>query len=137
MAKAMIEPSQCLLRGWPFKQLDRPKEITLEVNQLELLSGKIRVWNDDEARYGDPFDWAAEIYWIDKTSVEICAYVLPVSPSAYRAAYRECARWGIERIKKTIYHNGADEPPKVQWIDIKPSKVQQYYERDEGPTNSE
>lgn len=131
MTKAMIEPSQCLLRGWPFKQLDRPDRITIDTSQLEPLSGKIRVWGNEEAKYGDKYDWSAEIRWLSRTDVEICAYMLPITPSIYRAIYVECRRWGIERVMKTIYHDGSNGPPAVEWIEIKPTKVQQYYEREQ------
>jgi hypothetical protein len=130
MTKAAIEPSVTLLRGWPRKTINRPEQLNIKIDDLEPLSGKIRVWGNNDAKYGDSFDWSAEIYWISRTEVEICAYMLPITPSIYRAIYAECAKWGIQRIKSTVYHDGADSDPVVSWIDINPTKVQQYYERE-------
>ena len=93
---------------------------------IEPLSGVIRVLVDDEGRYGDPFYWSATVRWLNPQEIELCAYMTKITPSIYRAVFKECQKWGIRRILGVNYPDGADGPRKERWFAV-PTKVQQFY----------
>ena len=98
--------------------------------QIEPIAGIIRVFVDDNARYGDKFDWSATIRWITREDIEICAYLTEIKPSIYKAIFAECQRLGIKRIKAVNYPDGADGERKERWFPV-PSKIEQLYSRDD------
>ena len=96
--------------------------------QIEPIAGIIRVFSDDNARYGDKFDWSATIRWITREDIEICAYLTEIKPSTYKAIFAECQRLGIKRIKAVNYPDGAGGERKERWFEV-PSKIEQLYSR--------
>ena len=97
--------------------------------QIEPIAGILRVFNDDEARYGDRFDWSATIRWITREEIEICAYLTEIKPSIYKAIFAECQRLGVKRIKAVNYPDGSAGERKERWFDV-PSKIEQFYKKE-------
>lgn len=54
---------------------------------IEPLSGIIRVF-DDDAKYGEPYQWAATVRWLDRETIEICGAMAAPTPSEWRAIAR-------------------------------------------------
>jgi hypothetical protein len=51
---------------------------------IEPLSGIIRVFGD-HAKYGDPYQWAATVRWLDRETIEICGAMSAPTASEWRA----------------------------------------------------
>lgn len=97
--------------------------------QIEPIAGIVRVFNDDEAKYGDKFDWSATIRYINREEIEVCAYMTEIKPSIYKAIFAECRRQGIKRILAVNYPNGSAGERKTRWFNV-PSPIERLYSED-------
>lgn len=93
---------------------------------IEPIAGILRVCENDNAKYGDKFCWSATVRYLNSEEIELCAYVVKIKPSTYRAIFKVCQEHGIKRILATNYPNGASGPPKQRWF-VVPTKAQEMY----------
>ena len=91
--------------------------------RIEPKSAIVRVWVDDDAKYGDPYEWVAFVQWISPGKVEILGYTDRVTKSIWKAIDKECARLGIKKVLAVSYPNGER---KERWMTVK-SPVQKFY----------
>ncbi len=72
---------------------------------LQPVSGILRIWNDPDAKYGDPYDWCCTVKWLTETKVELLGVDKPVTPAMWRAIQDALAERGIEEflaVRKTV-----------------------------------
>ena len=85
---------------------------------IEPIAGILRVWVDSDARYGDKFCWSATVRYINRHEIELCAYMTEITPSIYKAIFRECQQLGIKRILGVNYPDGAAGERKERWFNV-------------------
>jgi hypothetical protein len=85
--------------------------------ELEHVSSLIRVWVDDN-KFGDPYEWAAAVRWLNKQEVEICLQQQRLTPSVYRAVIKVLKSYGVSRILIKTYPEGSKGKEKIRWLDI-------------------
>lgn len=80
---------------------------------IEPVSAWMRIWNDDAAVYGDPFDFFVGIRWVTKDSVEVCGLRTdgdkPFTVSHANAIKRELARNGVKEYRFKRIKNGVEK----------------------------
>ena len=74
--------------------------------RIELLAGVIRYWDNEEAQYGEPYQWVASVRWISKDEVEILGYIKPITVNIWRAVMKACKDNSIKRILAVRYQDG-------------------------------
>lgn len=101
----------------------------MAIARSEPVSEILRVWADDDARYGDRFCWAAHVRFINRFEIEICAYMEEIKPSIRRAIFRWCQEKGIKRIFAVNYPDGADGERVERWFNVPEpaTKIQRFY----------
>lgn len=75
---------------------------------IEPLTSIIRV-HKDGGGYGDPYEWAATVRWIDPKTVEICAAVKNPKIGEARAIVSALLACGIKNIIIKRQRNGKEE----------------------------
>lgn len=83
---------------------------------IQHLSSVVRVWTQEGAKYGDPYDWAATIRWIDKETIEVLGVVKPVTKAMWEALTEAFAEMGIKKML-IVRHTGGKV--RERWLDIK------------------
>jgi hypothetical protein len=75
---------------------------------IQHLSSVIRIWHSDEAEYGDPYDWAATIRWIDNETIELLGVDKKITKEMWIAMQDAFYNMGILEIV-AIRHTGGKE----------------------------
>lgn len=65
---------------------------------VQPISGVLRVWNNPDAHYGQPYDWACTLRYLDEETVEFLGVTQPVTVSLWRAIRAELAKTPIKRV---------------------------------------
>ena len=89
----------------------------------EARTWKLRVWADDSAPYGYPYDWTADMHFIRPNEVEIYGYDKPVTRAIYAAVIRELQSLGITRFMRVRYVDGVR---REIWQDVL-TRSQEFY----------
>lgn len=83
---------------------------------IEPVSAWMRIWNDDEAVYGDAFDFFVGIRYITKEKVEVCGLQtegrVSFTMAHVNAIKRELARVGVTDWEFKRIKNGIEKPVK-------------------------
>jgi ABC-type glycerol-3-phosphate transport system substrate-binding protein len=66
--------------------------------QIEPFAGVVRYWAKADARYGDPYQWAASVRWIDHETLEILGITQPPTPAVWRAVKAAAKQNGVKQI---------------------------------------
>lgn len=101
----------------------------MAIARSEPLSEMLRVWLDDNARYGDAFDWSAGVRFINRFEIELLAYDKKITPSIRRAIFAWCQEKGIKRIFAVNYPNGSSGERVTRWFEVPSPEtpVQKFY----------
>ena len=91
--------------------------------QIEPISAVIRVWENDDANYGEPYEWTATMRWIRPGEAEILAYTNRVTPSIWKAIRKEVQNWKLKRILAVTFVDGIRTE---KWIPV-PSPFESLY----------
>lgn len=83
---------------------------------LQPVSGVLRVWNDPNAKYGDPYDWACTVKHLSETQVEFLGVTKPITKTMWVAIQDELASRGIEQILAVRKTAGKT---RERWIETK------------------
>ena len=83
---------------------------------IEPIAGCMRIWLDETKGYGDPYDAAVTVRWIDKETIEVIGlasdkFGIPVA----RAIRAEAKRWHATRLLFVRKKNGID---KQVWVKV-------------------
>lgn len=84
--------------------------------EIQHLSSVIRIWFNKDAEYGDPYDWAATIRWIDNNTIELLGVDKPITKDMWIAMQNAFSEMGIERVL-AIRHTGGKV--RERWIKTK------------------
>jgi len=89
------------------------------IARIEPISGVIRIWFNDADGYGDKYQWAATVRWVDSKSIEVMGVVEDprnpkLSPQLFRAMIAEARRVGAERIG---YRRIKDGVESLKWFE--------------------
>ena len=93
----------------------------------EARTWKLRVWADDSASYGAPYDWTADMQFHRPGEVEIYGYDKPVTRDIYAAVISELQRLGITRFMRVRYVDGVR---REIWHNVL-TKTQEFYRKEE------
>lgn len=79
---------------------------------IELVSAWLRIWNDDTAVYGEPFDFFVGVRWLSRDHVEICG-LRTESGAAFTMSHalairRELAVYGVKKYQFKRFKHGRD-----------------------------
>lgn len=70
------------------------------------LCHELRVWSNDAADYGDPYQWCALLTWLTPTEAKVSLVNKPVTREIWMAVIEECQRLQIERLHIVRYRRG-------------------------------
>ncbi len=76
------------------------------IAHAEARQWKLRVYSDDSAQYGQPFDWAASMQLVRPGEVEIFGIDKPIDREIRQAVICELQRLGIQRYMIARYRDG-------------------------------
>jgi len=92
----------------------------MAVAKLEHLASVLRIWDDDNAKYGDHYQWCCVVRWITPTCVELMAAMTGLSYSQHKAAVKVLREYGITEY---IYHR-LRQDGSLQKLHKKPKQLQ-------------
>lgn len=79
---------------------------------IEPVSAWMRIWDDDVAIYGDPFDFFIGVRWLTKDHVELCGMRTdgdkPFSMSHALAVRRVLASYGAKKYQFKRFKDGKE-----------------------------
>ena len=84
--------------------------------ELEPLVSAIRIWENSDAEYGDPYQWAATVRWMNSTEVEIVCVDKEITRSIWKAIALALDSQGVERVMMTRYRLGE---MRTRWLSIR------------------
>ena len=64
---------------------------------IELLAGVLRVF-DETSNYGDPYELALTVRYMDQTTIEILGLDKPITPTHWRAIRKHLKTIGIKKV---------------------------------------
>jgi hypothetical protein len=73
---------------------------------IEHFAGVVRYWESPESKYGDPYQWAASIRWINHETIEIVGITQPPTPAIWRAVKAAAAENGAKQITFVRHKDG-------------------------------
>lgn len=65
---------------------------------IQHITSIIRIWNTDNAEYGDPYEWSATIVWLSDKKIEIIGVDKPVTKSIWIALNNIFYDMGIDEV---------------------------------------
>jgi hypothetical protein len=83
---------------------------------IQHLSSVVRIWFNDDSKFGDPYDWAATIRWIDNEKIELLGVDKPITKSMWMAMQNAFHEVGITSIL-AMRHTG--DKTRERWIKTK------------------
>jgi hypothetical protein len=87
--------------------------------QINHLISQLRIFESNDAKYGEPYAISAIIKWIDSESIEISGLDRAITIPAWKAVLKLCQEMKIKRVLAVRYRNGV---PVDRWIDVPKEK---------------
>lgn len=84
--------------------------------EIEVLSALARIWTDDSAQHGDPYDWTATICRVDHGRYEVMGVDKPIPLSACRAIRSASAGVGAQQVGFVRIKDGREH---LVWLPVR------------------